>query len=51
MIHDFPITENFVILPDLPMEFNPERAVKEGGGAFKWDKKQPSKYGIMKKMC
>ena len=52
MIHDFCITENYVIIPDLPMEFNPEKNMKEGGrDMFQWDKNQPSRYGIMKKMC
>lgn len=34
MIHDFMITENYVIFPDLPMEFNPPKAVKNKGFVF-----------------
>lgn len=29
MIHDLHITEKYVIIPDLPMEFNPKDAVKK----------------------
>lgn len=52
MIHDFGITENHIIFPDLPMEFSPEKVFKEmKGPVFRWDNNQPSRYGIMKKMC
>ena len=34
MIHDFMITENHVIFPDLPLEFNPPKAVKNKGFIF-----------------
>lgn len=37
MIHDFGITENYVIIPDLPFEFDPENAIKTGDFAFKYD--------------
>jgi len=51
MIHDFPITDNYVIFPDLPLEFKPDVAMKEGGFVFKFDQKQPARYAIMKKNC
>lgn len=31
MIHDFPITENHVIFPDLPLEFRPDRVIRGTG--------------------
>lgn len=37
MIHDFGITENYVIIPDLPFEFDPENAIKTGDFVFKYD--------------
>jgi carotenoid cleavage dioxygenase-like enzyme len=39
MIHDFPITNNFIIIPDMPLEFKPDRAIQEGGSVFKYDLK------------
>lgn len=49
MIHDFPITQNYIIIPDLPLEFKPDKAIKEGGFVFKYDPKQEAKYAIMRK--
>ena len=49
MIHDFPVTQNYVVIPDLPFEFKPDKAIKEGGFVFKFDTKQDAKYGIMHK--
>lgn len=51
MIHDFIITNDYIIVPDLPFEFKPDKAMKEGTFVFQFDKNQPSRYGIMKKLC
>jgi carotenoid cleavage dioxygenase-like enzyme len=37
MIHDFPMTAEYVIIPDLPLEFKPKEAMKEGKFAFMYD--------------
>jgi len=49
MIHDFPVTQNHIIIPDLPLEFKPDKAIREGGFVFKFDPKQDAKYAIMHK--
>jgi len=49
MIHDFLATENYAIIPDLPIEFNAEVALKEGGSVFKYNPNVPARYGVMKK--
>ena len=38
MIHDFCITENHIIFPDLPMEVNGEKAVRNNKFIFQFDK-------------
>lgn len=48
MIHDFAITENYVIFPDLPMEFRPDLVLK-GKFVFQFDESKPARYGIMKR--
>lgn len=37
MLHDFGVTEKYAILPDLPMELNPQLAVKEDTFIIKFD--------------
>jgi carotenoid cleavage dioxygenase-like enzyme len=49
MIHDFCITENHIIFPDIPMECSGPKAVKTKGFFFQFDKSQPARYGVMKK--
>lgn len=51
MIHDFMMTENYVIIPDSPLEFKPERPIKEKKFVFAFDNTRPSRYGIMKRNC
>lgn len=50
MIHDFAITENYAIFPDLPMELRPDLVMK-GKFIFNYDESKPSRYGIMKRGC
>ena len=50
MIHDFSITENYVIIPDLPMETRFDIVTKEGGCPFRYNQEVPSYIGIMKKL-
>lgn len=51
MVHDFMITENYIIIPDSPLEFKPEACVKENKFIFQFDQKAPSRYGVMKRNC
>jgi carotenoid cleavage dioxygenase-like enzyme len=51
MIHDWAITENYVIIPSLALENRPDLTIKEGGFIFKFDDTVPARYGIMKKFC
>ena len=37
MLHDFPITNDYIIIPDLPLEFKPDKVMKDGGSVFKFD--------------
>jgi len=50
MIHDFANTENYIIIPDLPVEFNPAKTFKEKKWIFQFNKKGACRYGILKKL-
>jgi carotenoid cleavage dioxygenase len=50
MLHDFCITEHYAIVPDLPMEFKPELAVK-GNHVFTYNKEGGARYGVFKRNC
>jgi len=50
MIHDFMITENYSIMPDLPMELRPDLCFKNKF-IFHYDSDKPARYGIMKRHC
>jgi carotenoid cleavage dioxygenase-like enzyme len=34
MVHDFMMTENYIIIPDSPLEFKPEAMIKESKFIF-----------------
>lgn len=46
MVHDFLITEKYAIIPDLPIEFDPKKAIKENTFAFTYNKQGGARYGI-----
>jgi len=46
MMHDFSITENYVIFMDLPVIFDFELAMK-GGMPYRWEDDYPSRVGVM----
>jgi len=49
MIHDFIMTENYVVIPDLPMEFSPLATALNSKFIFQFDKNLPARYGVMKR--
>ena len=48
MVHDFVITENFVLFPIFPATIDIKRAMR-GGAAIAWDRDYPSYIGILKR--
>ena len=50
MIHDFANTENYIIVPDLPVELSVGRTIKHKKWLFSYNKKGACRYGILKKL-
>jgi 9-cis-epoxycarotenoid dioxygenase len=50
MLHDFAITENYIIVPDLPMENNPKHCI-DGRWMYQLNVNKPARYGIMNREC
>jgi len=48
MVHDFLVTQNYVLFPILPLTGDFERA-KKGGPAFAWEPKKGAYLGLMKR--
>ena len=51
MLHDFAITENYIILPDLPLEWSNKAAFKDSRFVYQLNPKKPAMYGIMNRNC
>ena len=51
MLHDFAITENYIVIPDLPMEANIPAVIKDSKFLYQLNPKKPSRYGFMKRYC
>lgn len=49
MIHDFQITEKYIIIPDLPMEFDPKNAVEKGCSVYNFKKEAVTRYGFLRR--
>ena len=49
MIHDFVITDNYVVIPDLPFEICPIDAITGGQPFFQLKKSAPIRYGLLPK--
>ena len=48
MIHDFMVTENYVLIPVLPLSGDLGRAMR-GDPAFAWDPAKPAMIGVMRR--
>jgi len=48
-LHDFAATENYIIIPDLPMEADPENCIKDGRFLYQLKKNLPARYGFLKR--
>jgi len=49
MLHDFAITENYIVIPDMPMEVNPARVARDRAFIAGYNPNGACRYGLMKK--
>jgi len=47
MIHDFVMTEHYMVIPDLPVEVDIKTAIKEKTWLFQYHKSNPARYGVL----
>ena len=47
MIHDFAVTDNYVVFMEMPVRFSWLSAVVGNGIPFKWDDDAPCRFGVM----
>lgn len=49
MVHEFLITEKYAIVPDLPLEADPQGAVKHKRFIYHFNKDSTARYGIFRR--
>ena len=49
MIHDFCVSKNYIIVPDLPLELNGKNAIQNMRTVFDFNKKAKARYGLLKR--
>ncbi|MEZ5570839.1 MAG: carotenoid oxygenase family protein [Halioglobus sp.] len=47
MVHDFAVTENYVVFMEMPVRFSWFMALSGSSLPFKWDADAPSRFGVM----
>lgn len=47
MLHDFLITEKYMVIPDLPMEFNIDKAIKNNDFVYALNMEARTRYGFI----
>ena len=47
MIHDFAVTEKYVVFMDMQVRFSWLSAITGSGLPFKWDDSVPCRFGVM----
>jgi len=47
MIHDFVMTQHYIVIPDLPVELDPAAAVKNNTHLFHYNAKAKTRYGVL----
>ena len=49
VIHDMQFTDDYAIIADLPVEFDPQRVFSEDGGPISFNKNGAARYGFLRR--